>query len=385
MINENQSSNSSSAIYIHIPFCEHICYYCDFNKVFLEGQPVDEYVDLLIKEMKLTANKTGVVPVDTVFVGGGTPTTLNEWQIAKLCTAVQEIFPLKEGAEFSFEANPGDLSISKLQTMKDYGVNRISMGVQSFNNELLKKIGRIHTVKDVYQSVENMRAVGFENVSIDLIFSLPGQTEADFKDTLNQALALDLPHYSAYSLIIEPKTIFYNLMQKGKLFLPGQDAEANMYDLLLNEMEKHGRKQYEISNFAKEGFQSKHNITYWSNEHYYGFGAGAHGYIGNTRYSNFGPIKKYMEPLQENKLPIFQQKELTLKEKMEEEMFLGLRKVRGVDKMAFYQKFGQDLETIFPKAIQKTMEKGWLENNRENVALTRNGRFLGNNVFQEFL
>lgn len=385
MINENQSSNSSSAIYIHIPFCEHICYYCDFNKVFLEGQPVDEYVDLLIKEMKLTANKTGVVPVDTVFVGGGTPTTLNESQIAKLCTAVQEIFPLKEGAEFSFEANPGDLSISKLQTMKDYGVNRISMGVQSFNNELLKKIGRIHTVKDVYQSVENMRAVGFENVSIDLIFSLPGQTEADFKDTLNQALALDLPHYSAYSLIIEPKTIFYNLMQKGKLFLPGQDAEANMYDLLLNEMEKHGRKQYEISNFAKEGFQSKHNITYWSNEHYYGFGAGAHGYIGNTRYSNFGPIKKYMEPLQENKLPIFQQKELTLKEKMEEEMFLGLRKVHGVDKMAFYQKFGQDLETIFPKAIQKTMEKGWLENNRENVALTRNGRFLGNNVFQEFL
>lgn len=385
MINENQSSNSSSAIYIHIPFCEHICYYCDFNKVFLEGQPVDEYVNLLIKEMKLTANKTGVVPVDTVFVGGGTPTTLNESQIAKLCTVVQEIFPLKEGAEFSFEANPGDLSISKLQTMKDYGVNRISMGVQSFNNELLKKIGRIHTVKDVYQSVENMRAVGFENVSIDLIFSLPGQTEADFKDTLNQALALDLPHYSAYSLIIEPKTIFYNLMQKGKLFLPGQDAEANMYDLLLNEMEKHGRKQYEISNFAKEGFQSKHNITYWSNEHYYGFGAGAHGYIGNTRYSNFGPIKKYMEPLQENKLPIFQQKELTLKEKMEEEMFLGLRKVRGVDKMAFYQKFGKDLETIFPKAIQKTMEKGWLENSRENVALTRNGRFLGNNVFQEFL
>lgn len=385
MINENQSSNSSSAIYIHIPFCEHICYYCDFNKVFLEGQPVDEYINLLIKEMKLTANKTGVEPVDTVFVGGGTPTTLNESQIAKLCTAVQEIFSLKEGAEFSFEANPGDLSISKLQTMKDYGVNRISMGVQSFNNELLKKIGRIHTVKDVYQSVENMRTVGFENVSIDLIFSLPGQTEADFKDTLNQALALDLPHYSAYSLIIEPKTIFYNLMQKGKLFLPGQDAEANMYDLLLNEMEKHGRKQYEISNFAKEGFQSKHNITYWSNEHYYGFGAGAHGYIGNTRYSNFGPIKKYMEPLQENKLPIFQQKELTLKEKMEEEMFLGLRKVRGVDKMAFYQKFGQDLETIFPKAIQKTMEKGWLENNRENVALTRNGRFLGNNVFQEFL
>ncbi|MBC1471200.1 radical SAM family heme chaperone HemW [Listeria seeligeri] len=384
MINEENARNTS-AVYIHIPFCEHICYYCDFNKVFLEGQPVDEYVDLLIKEMQITAANKQMEPIDTVFVGGGTPTTLNEAQIAKLCTAIQEIFPTKEGVEFSFEANPGDLSVAKVQTMKDYGVNRISMGVQSFNNDLLKKIGRIHTVKDVYQSVENMRTVGFENVSIDLIFSLPGQSEEDFQDTLNQALALDLPHYSAYSLIIEPKTIFYNLMQKGKLFLPGQDAEANMYDLLLVEMEKHGRKQYEISNFAKEGFESKHNITYWSNEHYYGFGAGAHGYIGNTRYSNFGPIKKYMEPLQENKLPVFQQKELTLKEKMEEEMFLGLRKVSGVSKAGFQRKFGQDLDATFQNAIQKTMAKGWLENNEENVALTRNGRFLGNNVFQEFL
>ncbi|MBC1757352.1 oxygen-independent coproporphyrinogen III oxidase [Listeria seeligeri] len=384
MINEENARNTS-AVYIHIPFCEHICYYCDFNKVFLEGQPVDEYVDLLIKEMQITAMNKQMEPIDTVFVGGGTPTTLNEAQIAKLCTAIQEIFPMKEEVEFSFEANPGDLSVAKVQTMKDYGVNRISMGVQSFNNDLLKQIGRIHTVKDVYQSVENMRTVGFENVSIDLIFSLPGQTEADFQDTLNQALALDLPHYSAYSLIIEPKTIFYNLMQKGKLFLPGQDAEANMYDLLLVEMEKHGRKQYEISNFAKEGFESKHNITYWSNEHYYGFGAGAHGYIGNTRYSNFGPIKKYMEPLQENKLPVFQQKELTLKEKMEEEMFLGLRKVSGVSKAGFQRKFGQNLDTTFQNAIQKTMAKGWLENNEENVALTRNGRFLGNNVFQEFL
>lgn len=385
MINTNLSSNESSAVYIHIPFCEHICYYCDFNKVFLEGQPVDEYVDLLIKEMELTVAKGPIAPVDTVFVGGGTPTTLNEAQIARLCTAIHNTLPLKKDIEFSFEANPGDLSLSKLQAMQDHGVNRISMGVQSFNNELLKKIGRIHTVKDVYQSVENMRKIGFENVSIDLIFSLPGQTEADFQDTLKQALDLDLPHYSAYSLIIEPKTIFYNLIQKGKLFLPGQDAEANMYDLLLNEMEKHGRKQYEISNFAKEGFQSKHNITYWSNEHYYGFGAGAHGYVGNTRYSNFGPIKKYMEPLQENILPTFQQKELTLKEKMEEEMFLGLRKVDGVDKKHFKQKFGQDLDATFANAIQKTTAKGWLENNEENVALTRSGRFLGNNVFQEFL
>ncbi|MBC1371033.1 oxygen-independent coproporphyrinogen III oxidase [Listeria booriae] len=374
-----------TAVYIHIPFCEHICYYCDFNKVFLEGQPVDEYVDLLIKEMEMVTGQHTMSPVETVFVGGGTPTTLTEAQLAKLCSAISCLFPMMENAEFSFEANPGDLSISKLQVMKDHGVNRLSMGVQSFNNDLLKKIGRIHTVDDVYQSVNNAKQVGFENVSIDLIFSLPGQTEADFEDTLTKALDLDLPHYSAYSLIIEPKTIFYNLMQKGKLILPGEDAEANMYEKLMSTMEKHGRKQYEISNFAKPGYESRHNIVYWSNEHYFGFGAGAHGYIGETRYANYGPLKKYMQPLQNGELPTFQHKELSLKEKMEEEMFLGLRKVAGVDKAHFQAKFGQSLDATFANAIDKTIEKGWLESTPESVRLTRRGRFLGNNVFQEFL
>ncbi|MBC2317649.1 oxygen-independent coproporphyrinogen III oxidase [Listeria booriae] len=374
-----------TAVYIHIPFCEHICYYCDFNKVFLEGQPVDEYVDLLIKEMEMVTERHTMSPVETVFVGGGTPTTLNEAQLAKLCSAISRLFPMTENAEFSFEANPGDLSISKLQVMKNHGVNRLSMGVQSFNNELLKKIGRIHTVDDVYQSVNNAKQVGFENVSIDLIFSLPGQTGADFEDTLTKALDLDLPHYSAYSLIIEPKTIFYNLMQKGKLILPGEDAEANMYEKLMSTMEKHGRKQYEISNFAKPGYESRHNIVYWSNEHYFGFGAGAHGYIGETRYANYGPLKKYMQPLQNGDLPTFQQKELSLKEKMEEEMFLGLRKVAGVDKAHFQAKFGQSLDATFANAIDKTIGKGWLESTPESVRLTRRGRFLGNNVFQEFL
>lgn len=374
-----------SSVYIHIPFCEHICYYCDFNKVFLEGQPVDRYVDLLIREMEMVTGKQELEPIDTVFVGGGTPTTLNEKQLARLCTAIHRLLPLRENAEFSFEANPGDLSLEKIQVLKDHGVNRISMGVQSFNNELLKKIGRIHTTKDVYQSVDNLRKIGLDNVSIDLIFSLPTQTFADFKDTLTQALDLDLPHYSAYSLIIEPKTIFYNLMQKGQLILPKQEIEANMYDTLMNEMEKHGRRQYEISNFAKPGFESRHNIVYWSNEHYYGFGAGAHGYLGEHRYSNFGPIKKYMEPLENGELPVFQSRVLPLQEKMEEEMFLGLRKVDGVSKAHFLQKFGQNLNDVFPHAIEKTLAEGLLYENEERIALTRDGRFLGNNVFQEFI
>ncbi|WP_167627993.1 radical SAM family heme chaperone HemW [Listeria valentina] len=379
------SRSKNTAVYIHIPFCEHICYYCDFNKVFLEGQPVDEYVDLLIREMELRTEGQDLETIETVFVGGGTPTTLTPKQIEKLCEAVRRIFPLSEDVEFTFESNPGDLSVEKLRVMKESGVNRLSMGVQSFNQELLKKIGRIHTVEDVYESIRNAETVGLENLSIDLIFSLPGQTEADFKDTLSKALALDLPHYSAYSLIVEPKTIFYNLMQKGELILPSQDAEANMYDYLMSEMEKAGKKQYEISNFAKPCFQSRHNLVYWSNDHYFGFGAGAHGYLQDTRYSNFGPLKQYMTPLEQGNLPVFQTKELSLKEEMEEEMFLGLRKVSGVSKARFLEKFGKELEITFEQAIAVTSEKGWLDAQTDFVKLTRAGRFLGNNVFREFL
>lgn len=378
-------NNASKAVYIHIPFCEHICYYCDFNKVFLEGQPVDRYVDLLIKEMEMASESYEIEPISTVFVGGGTPTTLTEQQLERLCLAIHRILPLEADAEFSFEANPGDLSLSKIQVLKDHGVNRISMGVQSFNNDLLKKIGRIHTAEDIYQSIRNLQKIGFENVSIDLIFSLPTQTYTDFKDTLTKALALDLPHYSAYSLIIEPKTIFYNLMQKGQLILPKQEVEASMYDTLMNDMEKNGLSQYEISNFAKPGYESKHNIVYWSNEHYYGFGAGAHGYLSDQRYSNFGPLKKYMEPLEKGKLPTFQTRQLPLQEQMEEEMFLGLRKVKGVSKAHFSQKFGYSMNTIFSHAIEKTVAEGLLYENSDRIALTREGRFLGNNVFQEFI
>ncbi|WP_163653040.1 radical SAM family heme chaperone HemW [Listeria sp. PSOL-1] len=374
-----------TAVYIHIPFCEHICYYCDFNKVFLEGQPVDEYVDLLITEMELATKNRVLSPVQTVFVGGGTPTTLNERQIVKLCSAIRRIFPLTVDVEFSFEANPGDLSIEKLTTMKAQGVNRLSIGVQSFNNDLLKQIGRVHKVKDVYQSIEHAKKVGFDNISIDLIFGLPKQTEVDFQNTLQKALALDLPHYSAYSLIVEPKTIFYNLMQKGTLILPSQEAEASMYDYLMETMERHGKKQYEISNFAKPGYESRHNLVYWSNEHYFGFGAGAHGYLEDMRYSNHGPLRRYMEPLKTLQLPTFETKQLSLKEEMEEEVFLGLRKVSGVNKIHFLHKFGKPMDQVFQEAIEKTSGQGLLINDHEHIALTRKGRFLGNNVFREFL
>src|SRR5690606_29546470 len=372
------------AAYIHIPFCEHICHYCDFNKVFLHGQPVDEYVDLLMKEIEITITETPVKQLKTIFVGGGTPTALNEKQLERLCKGIRENLPFEDG-EFTFEANPGDLSIEKLRILKEYGVNRLSFGVQSFNNELLERIGRSHRVKDVYRSLDNAKKVGFDNISIDLIYALPGQTINDFRETLREALSLQLPHYSSYSLIVEPKTVFYNLMRKGKLLLPSVEAETKMYETLIEEMESYGLSQYEISNFSKPGFESKHNLVYWDNEEYFGFGAGAHGYINGIRYSNAGPLKKYMTPLVDHKRPIFNETILSIQEKMEEEMFLGLRKVEGVSLSRFKQRFDKDLEQVFQEAVTTMRNRGLLVVENGYIRLTTEGRFLGNEVFQSFL
>ena len=285
-----------AAAYLHIPFCEHICFYCDFNKVFLEGQPVDEYVDALIKEMQLSKLLHPEETLSTFYIGGGTPTTLNERQLEKLLNGIRSTYSLPKSAEFTMEANPESVSFEKLKIMRDYGVNRLSMGVQSFNNDILKKIGRIHTAEQVYTSVADARKAGFDNMTIDLIFRLPNQTMADFEDSLKKALELDLPHYSIYALILENKTVFYNLMRQGKLPLPSEDTEADMYALAIETMTKNGRNQYEISNFALPGYESQHNLTYWKNETYFGIGAGAHGYIDGIRYHNHGPIQQYLAP-----------------------------------------------------------------------------------------
>ncbi|RLQ98166.1 radical SAM family heme chaperone HemW [Falsibacillus albus] len=373
-----------NSAYIHIPFCHHICHYCDFNKFFFQGQPVDEYLDALKKEMELSLEADPTQRLQTVFVGGGTPTALNEKQLGQLCLNIEETLPFSEG-EYTFEANPGDLTLEKLKLLKSFGVNRLSYGVQSFNDELLKKIGRSHQAKDVYHSIDNAQKAGFENISIDLIYSLPGQTMGDFEATIDEALQFQLPHYSGYSLIVEPKTVFYNLMQKGKLNLPTEDAEAGMYELLMEKMDQHGLKQYEISNFSKSGYESRHNLVYWNNEEYYGFGAGAHSYVNGWRKANFGPLKKYMGPILEGNLPFIEEHLVSDAERMEEEIFLGLRKVEGVSLSKFEQKYGQKLLDVFKTPIEEMLEKQMLEVNASHLRLTKKGRFLGNEVFQAFL
>ena len=384
----NETTNPAEqkvSAYIHIPFCEHICYYCDFNKVFLEGQPVDEYVEMLLKEMEITLEQHPVKELETLYVGGGTPTSLTAVQLDRLLAGAMEILPFKEGKEFTVEANPGDLTKEKLQVMKNYGVNRLSMGVQTFDNRLLKKIGRKHTAEDVYQTMCFLEEENFTNVSIDLIYALPGQTLEGYRETLNQALALDLPHYSLYSLILENKTMFMNWVRQGRLELPDQETETRMFEETIQAMEKKGRHQYEISNFGLEGHESKHNLMYWNNDHYFGFGAGASGYLGNKRYRNKGPIQHYLRPLRAGELPVLETEVLLRENQIEEEMFLGLRKKIGIFKQHFYERYQQTIESLYSKVLTDLEKEGLLVNESDRIYLTPKGTFLGNEVFERFL
>lgn len=374
----------STSAYIHIPFCEHICYYCDFNKVFLEGQPVDEYIEALLKEARLALRQKSVEKMETLYVGGGTPTSLTASQLERLLSGLREILPYNNG-EFTVEANPGDLTADKLDVMKNYGVNRLSMGVQTFDDRLLKKIGRKHTAQDVYDTIQLLEEKDFSNVTIDLIYALPGQSLESFRDTVTRALALDLPHYALYSLILENQTMFMNWVRRGKMHLPEQELEAQMYAETIDAMEKAGRKQYEISNFAKPGFESQHNLVYWNNQNYFGLGAGASGYLGNRRYKNREPIQHYLKSLKNDQLPVLEEEILTQKAQIEEEMFLGLRKILGVDKTVFENRFGFSMMDVYGDVIEKLKQQKLITETDSRVCLTEEGLFRGNDVFEEFL
>ncbi|WP_371068710.1 radical SAM family heme chaperone HemW [Sediminibacillus sp. JSM 1682029] len=372
------------SVYIHIPFCQQICHYCDFTKFYYNETLVDEYLDALEKEMSTYIDEPKQ-SMNTIFVGGGTPTALNSSQLEKLLQMIDRYFEVNSCEEYSFEANPGDLDDEKIKLLKHYGVQRISMGVQVFDDEMLEFIGRVHRVKDVYQNVNALTRHGFENISIDLIYSLPDQTLGHFERTLHEALSFQLPHYSAYSLQIEPKTIFYQRYKKGKLHKPKEEVEAEMYQLLTEQMEAQGLAQYEISNFAKLGYESRHNLTYWNNDHYYGMGAGAHGYLPGERTVNLRPLPAYVEQALKDGKPVLHTEPIGLKERVEEEMFLGLRKRQGVSKQKFRQKYGREIEHLYGNEIKQLKQKGWLTEKAGFLQLTSEGLLFGNEVFQEFL
>ncbi|CEA00002.1 Oxygen-independent coproporphyrinogen-III oxidase 1 [Metalysinibacillus saudimassiliensis] len=371
-------------IYIHIPFCHQICNYCDFNKFFFANQPVDEYIEAVGKELTLWKARAPEAfnNVETVFLGGGTPTALSATQITRLLTLIAQQVPLAQVKEFSSEANPDELSRDKLVALYEGGVNRLSMGVQSFDEALLKRLGRTHSNAHVIETIATAKDVGFKNISIDLMYGLPDQTMAQWQSSLRMALDLQLPHYSAYSLLVEPKTIFYMEYNKGRLPLPTPQLEGEMYDVLMREMEAANVAQYEISNF---GQKSVHNTIYWDNDEYIGIGAGAHGYVEGVRYGNHGPLKKYFAALASNTLPLLNEHKVTEQEAMEEQLFLGLRKTAGVPNASFEQRFGKTMDEAFPGVIAPLITKGLVVQDAEGLRLTRAGRFVGNEVFQQFL
>ena len=369
-----------SSAYVHIPFCTQICYYCDFSKVFIKNQPVDAYLEHLIQETR----SYEIGKLRTLYIGGGTPTALSAQQLAYLLTELPKVMDLSEVEEFTIEANPGDLDPDKIAVLKESQVNRVSLGVQTFDNKMLKKIGRSHQEQDIYDNIRHLKQAGFDNISIDLIYALPGQTMDQVKENVAKAINLDIPHMSLYSLILENHTVFMNRMRRGKLPLPKEELEAEMFEYIIEELEKAGFEHYEISNFSKPGFESRHNLVYWDNAEYYGLGAGASGYVDGIRYKNHGPIRHYLEAVEAGKARITEE-HLTLEEKMEEELFLGLRKKTGVSKARFEEKFGISFDQRYGQVVASLTEQGLLVPDDKQVRMTKRGLFLGDTVAEKFI
>ena len=369
-----------TSAYVHIPFCTQICYYCDFSKVFIKNQPVDSYLEHLLEEFRFY----DIQKLRTLYIGGGTPTALSAPQLEVLLDGLAKNLDLSVLEELTIEANPGDLDADKIAVLKQSPVNRVSLGVQTFDDKMLKKIGRSHLEKDIYENIDRLKLAGFDNISIDLIYALPGQTMDQVKENVAKAISLDIPHMSLYSLILENHTVFMNRMRRGKLPLPKEELEAEMFEYIIAELERSGFEHYEISNFSKPGFESRHNLMYWDNAEYYGIGAGASGYVNGVRYKNHGPIRHYLNAVEAGNARITEE-HLTQKEQMEEEMFLGLRKKSGVSMTRFEEKFGQSFDELYGKIIRDLVQQGLMQNDGDRVRMTKRGLFLGDTVAERFI
>ncbi|HEO2220105.1 TPA: oxygen-independent coproporphyrinogen III oxidase [Streptococcus agalactiae] len=369
-----------TSAYVHIPFCTQICYYCDFSKVFIKNQPVDAYLQALIREFR----SYDITELRTLYIGGGTPTSISAVQLDYLLTELIRDLNLNTLEEFTIEANPGDLTVDKIEVLQKSAVNRVSLGVQTFNDKHLKRIGRSHNEAQIYSTIDALKTAGFQNISIDLIYALPGQTMDDVRSNVAKALSLNIPHLSLYSLILEHHTVFMNKMRRGKLHLPTEDLEAEMFEYIISEMERNGFEHYEISNFTKPGFESRHNLMYWENVEYYGVGAGVSGYLDGIRYRNRGPIQHYLKGVSEGNARLSEEV-LSKNEMMEEELFLGLRKKEGVSIGKFEQKFGTSFEKRYGQIVQELQSDGLLKENNGFIQMTKKGLFLGDTVAEKFI
>ncbi|WP_352419843.1 radical SAM family heme chaperone HemW [Proteiniborus sp.] len=372
-------------IYIHIPFCQSKCYYCDFCSFPGTLDNADKYISFIKKEIDMYEEELKDYNVGTIFIGGGTPTVIDGKYVYEIMEYIHKKLNADRVKEVTIEANPKTLDQNKLQIYKIAGINRISVGVQSMNDAMLKKIGRIHTVEDFIHTYKLIRKYEFNNVSFDLMFNLPEQTLEDSIRTLELATELQPEHISYYSLKLEEGTFFYDKYINNQLALPDEDIERDMYHEGINLLMKKGYCHYEISNFAKKGWESKHNIIYWKCEPYIGLGLSAHSYFKSNRYGNTENMNFYFEQVSNKRLAIEEKEFIEKDMEMAEYLILGLRLIEGINFKSFEDKFNINIKEVYGKTINKFIKEGLLEESKGNIKLTLKGLDLCNIVFMEIL
>ena len=367
-------------LYVHIPFCVCKCQYCDFLSGPSDEETKDRYIEALLKEIR-AAEHTEDYEIVSVFIGGGTPSALKAEAIASIMSTLQEQFFFCEDAEVTIEANPGTVDLEKLTIYRNVGINRLSLGLQSTDAEELKLLGRIHSYEEFLKSYEWAREAGFSNINIDLMFAIPGQTGEAWRQHLYQVAELNPEHISAYSLIIEEGTPF----AEQNLDLPDEDTEYQMYEDTAEILERYGYRQYEISNYAKQGYMCRHNAGYWQRLEYLGFGLGASSLYGGMRFSNTHQMQEY---LKESRNPDQIRKDVTVlsrNEQIEEFMFLGLRMTEGISEKKFEENFDVRLMDVYGDILQKYEETGFMEHIETKWRLTRKGIHVSNHILADFL
>lgn len=372
-------------LYVHIPFCVKKCGYCDFLSWCGTSEEKENYVQALLKEIESYREFARGYRVSTVFVGGGTPSVLEAGQMEGVLGNIQEVFELEKKPEITLEMNPGTVTEEKLQCYKENGVNRLSIGLQSVKNEKLEVLGRIHSYEEFLESYELARKAGFTNISVDLISSIPGQKLEEWKEELAALSALSPEHISVYQLIIEAETPFYEKYAEHEELLPDEEESREIYLWTGSFLKEQGYEQYEISNYAKPGKESRHNLKYWERGDYLGLGLGAASMVRNIRMSNTKDMKTYLERCGQPKTMREDVQFLEEARQMEEFMFLGLRKTRGVSRKEFRRIFGQEMDMVYEKALHKCLENGMLKEHKDRVYLSEEGVLLSNAVLSEFL
>ena len=368
-------------IYIHVPFCQRKCNYCAFNSKVSSAEERRNYVEALTRE--IFQRGTGEL-VETIYFGGGTPTTLTLDELSKILDAVRKNFRVYKHVELTIEANPGTVDKNYLRGLKTLGFNRLSLGVQSFDDALLKILGRIHDAHTASQTVVLAKKF-FDNVSVDLMYGLPTQTMQHLISDVNHLKLLEVQHVSIYGLEIEEGTKFFELARAGKLPLPDENLCADMYDFITRTLPTFGYRRYEISNFAKKNFESRHNCGYWTGKNYFGFGAGAHSFDSKLRTSNIRDVATYINRISAGLTVSTIEEVVTRQAAMEEFCFLGLRLVEGIDVRTFEKNFGESIFDVFGATIERNKNFGLLAIDGGRIFLTERGMSLGNEVFADFL